>query len=158
LAFEARLQAERVDAPAFAGESLWQYLHRTGLELWSEQNRLLTPVFVLDQFEEVFTLGAENAAAIRRLRIDLADLIENRLPTALAESAPENEAAGADLSLDNQRYKVVLSFREDFLPAVEGWKRELPSLLRNRLRLLPMSGEQAFEAVHTTASHLVDEL
>jgi hypothetical protein len=27
-----------------------------------------------------------------------------------------------------------LSFREDFLPEVEGWKGELPSLMRNRLR------------------------
>ncbi len=52
---------------------------------------------------------------------------------------------------------MLISFREDFLPAVEGWKRELPSILRNRLRLLPMSAEQAFEAIHTTAPHLVDE-
>jgi formylglycine-generating enzyme required for sulfatase activity len=51
---------------------------------------------------------------------------------------------------------VVLSFREDFLPAVEGWRREMPSILRSRLRLLPMSAEQAFEAVHNTAPHLVD--
>ena len=75
------------------GESLWSYLHRAGLELWSEQNQLLTPVFVFDQFEEVFTLGAENPAAVARLRIDLADLIENRLPAALADNVKSNEAA-----------------------------------------------------------------
>ena len=40
---------------------------------------------------------------------------------------------------------------------MEGWKRELPSLVRNRLRLLPMTGEQAFEAVYHTASRMVDE-
>lgn len=32
----------------------------------------------------------------------------------------------------------------------------MPSILRSRLRLLPMSAEQAFEAVHNTAPHLVD--
>ncbi len=32
----------------------------------------------------------------------------------------------------------------------------MPSILRSRLRLLPMSAEQAFEAVYNTAPHLVD--
>src|SRR5215469_7651748 len=158
LAFASQLTAHRVDAPALdPGESLWHYLHRARLELWSEQNQLLTPLFVFDQFEEVFTLGAENPEAIARLRIDLADLIENRMPAALAGATAEHEASLADLQLDSQRYKVVLSFREDFLPAMEGWKRDIPSILRNRARLLPMSAEQAFEAVYKTASHLVDE-
>src|SRR5271154_1373479 len=38
-------------------ESLWEYLHRTDFELWSAHNYPLTPVIVLDQFEELFTLG-----------------------------------------------------------------------------------------------------
>src|SRR6478672_6463482 len=38
-------------------ESLWEYLHRTDFELRSAQNYPLTPVIVLDQFEELFTLG-----------------------------------------------------------------------------------------------------
>jgi WD40 repeat protein len=154
----AQFEAERIDTPATPDdESLWCYLHRVKLELWSEQNHLLTPVFVFDQFEEVFTLGSGNRAAVARLRIDLADLIENRLPIALAGNIENDEKAGAALSLDSQNYKVLLSFREDFLPAVESWKRDLPSILRNRLRLLPMSPQRAFEAVHKTAPHLVDE-
>ncbi|MEP7305148.1 MAG: hypothetical protein ABJA98_06490 [Acidobacteriota bacterium] len=157
-ALVAEIGKRRVDAPECLGaESLWEYLHRAGLEFWSEDNRLLTPLFVFDQFEEMFTLGASNAAAIARLRTDLADLIENRMPGRLAAGIQENESAGAGLAPDNQRYKVLLSFREDFLAAIEGWKREIPSLLRNRLRLLPMSGEQAFEAVHKTAPHLAPE-
>jgi len=157
-ALQTQIRNQHVEAPAFTDlESFWHYLHRAGMELWSSRNQLLTPVFVFDQFEEVFTLGAENAAAIARLRTDLSDLIENRLPARLSETIRENESTGAGLSLDSQRYKIVLSFREDFLPALEGWKRELPSILRNRLRLLPMSGEHAFEAVYATASHLVEE-
>ncbi len=152
-ALQAQIHAKGVDASAMReGESLWVYLHRSELELWSKHNQLLTPVFVFDQFEEVFTLGAEDPAAIARLRIDLADLVENRLPASLAE----NIDSAHDLSLDSQRYKVVLSFREDFLPAVEGWRREMPSILHSRLRLLPMSAEQAFKAVYNTAPHLVD--
>jgi Tfp pilus assembly protein PilF len=157
-ALQAQCLARNIDAPAMRKEeSLWRYLHRAGLELWSEQNHLLTPVFVFDQFEEAFTLGAENPGAVARLRIDLADLIENRLPTALAGTVESHEGAGETLSLDRQNYKVLLSFREDYLPAVEGWKRDLPSILHNRVRLLPMSAERAFEAVYKTAPHLVDE-
>jgi conflict system STAND superfamily ATPase len=102
LVLEEQIRAHRIDAPALNGdESLWQCLHRAGLELWSQQNQLLTPLLVFDQFEEVFTLGAENPAAIVRLRTELADLIENRLPAALAKALQENEAVGAGLSLDS---------------------------------------------------------
>jgi WD40 repeat protein len=129
-----------------AGESLWEHLHGRHVEWWSTKNQPLTPVFVFDQFEEAFTLGAENADAIERLRFDLADLIENRIPAELAQRI---EAGGSaeHLDLRGQRYKVLISFREDFLPEVEGWKSELPSLMRNRLRLLPMSADRALQVV-----------
>ena len=153
-----QFNTQHVEAPAFdQAESLWEWLHRDGLELWSQRNQLLVPVFVFDQFEEVFTLGAENGAAISRLQIDLSDLIENRIPADVASRIEANEAADSNLALGSHRYKVLVSFREDFLPSVEGWKRSLPSIMRNRLRLLPMSTEQAFEAVHMTAPQLADE-
>src|SRR5262249_4960037 len=80
-AFRAQLTAHQVDHGPFAeGETLWEYLHRSDFELWSKRNQLLTPVFIFDQFEEVFTLGKENAQAVERLREDLADLVENRVP------------------------------------------------------------------------------
>lgn len=151
-ALEREKAAHRIEAPPFQpGESLWRYLHRAGLELWSPQNRLMTPLFVLDQFEDVFTLGARNQAFIEQMRVELADLIENRIPqhAALAEL----EA----LALDSQRYKVLISFRREFLPDFEDWKRQIPSIMRNRLHLLPMSGEQALEAIRKSAAHLVDE-
>jgi WD40 repeat protein len=158
LALDAEVRRRRVDVPAFReDESLWEVLHRSGLEFWSAQNRLLTPLFVIDQFEEVFTLGAGNPEATARLRIDLADLIENRLPAAVSARLLQNDAAAASLSVDSQRYRVLLSFREDFLPAVEGWKHEIPSMMRNRLRLLAMSDAQAFQAVHGTAPHLAGD-
>jgi tetratricopeptide (TPR) repeat protein len=158
LALKDQFSTLHVDGPPLNGNrTLWQYLHGDGLELWSEQNQLLTPVFVMDQFEEVFTLGAENAVSIKQLLIDLADLVENRIPATLANALKSDEAAGAGLSFDRQHYRILLSFREDFLPAVEGWKPQMPSILRNRLRLLPMTGERAFKAVHDTAPQLVDE-
>jgi len=96
-----------------------EYLHRNTLELWSSQNRLLTPIFVFDQFEEIFTLGAENPSAVQRLRIDLADLIENRIPVSLARRIEESESAIAALDLNSHRFRALFSFREDYLPR---WK------------------------------------
>jgi tetratricopeptide (TPR) repeat protein len=154
-AFEREAAAHGIDAPPFQpSESLWHYLHRGGLELWSPQNRLITPLLVLDQFEEVFTVGATNQTRIDEMRVELADLVENRIP----QQAAVGETIEESLALDSQRYKLLISFRREFLPDFEDWKRQLPSIMRNRLHLLPMSGEQAFEAVHGGAPYLVNEL
>lgn len=147
----ALLQAEidkyAIDStPQTADESLWEHLHGTTTQWWSAKNWPLTPLFVFDQFEEVFIHGGHNAHAVEQLRIDLADLIENRIPKALS-SKIEQGAHIEHLDLRGQRYKILLSFREDFLPEVENWKAELPSLMRNRLRLLPMNAERALQVV-----------
>ena len=144
---QAEIGKHGVDAPApNPGESLWEHLHGRHVAWWSRRNQSLTPLFVFDQFEEVFTLGAENADGMERLRLDLADLIENRIPAALAQRI-DGGASAEHLDLRGQRYKVLLGFREDFLPEVEGWKGELPSLMRNRLRLLPMNADRALQVV-----------
>ncbi|MGC4081040.1 MAG: hypothetical protein QM736_02750 [Vicinamibacterales bacterium] len=139
------------DAPERKPEdSLWEYLHRADTKIWSRQNQRLTPVFVLDQFEEVFTLGVAAPLAVQRLREDLADLAENRIPvTTERRMAASPETADA-FSLRSQPYRVLLSFREDFATQFERW-RELPSLMRNRLQLMPMNGRQALEAVRGAA-------
>jgi WD40 repeat protein len=150
----AAIARERVDAPPFApGETLWEYLHRADLELWNEQNYPLTPVLVLDQFEEVFTLGERLGERVERFKIDLGDLAENRIPSALASDP--SRAQGLDLR--RMAYKLVVTLREDFLPHLEGWRAAVPSLGRVRVRLLPMRPDQALSAVYDTAPHLMDE-
>jgi len=149
------LRQERIDAPPMrADESLWAYLHRADLEFWNARNFLVTPVFVLDQFEEVFTLGTRLGEAIDRLRNDLGDLAENRIPQALMASL-SGPAADA-LQLRAMPYKLLLSLREDFLPELESWRAAMPSLAKVRFRLLPMRPDQALAAV-AAARELVDE-
>jgi hypothetical protein len=152
------LAREGVDAPPMTdGESLWAYLHRTKLELWGAQNYQQTPVFVFDQFEEVFTLGESLGAAVQSFRVDFGDLAENRIPLALTDSLDTDDAAASRLDLRTMPYKVVVSLREDFLPDLEGWRRMMPSLGRVRFRLLPMRRDQALSAVYDTAPHLLDQ-
>jgi len=148
------LADERIDAPPIReGESLWAYLHRADLELWSPRNFLVTPVFVLDQFEEVFTLGASVAESVAQLRNDLGDLAENRIPEAL--QARLSEASADALLLRSMPYKLLLSLREDFLPELESWRGAIPSLAKVRFRLLPMRPDQALAAV-SAAREIVD--
>jgi hypothetical protein len=154
----AEIARERVDAPPFAdGETLWEYLHRADLELWSEQNYQLTPVLVLDQFEEVFTLGERLAESVERFKVDLGDLAENRIPAALASRLAADPSTAQRLDLRRMAYKLVVTLREDFLPHLEGWRAAVPSLGRVRVRLLPMRPEQALSAVYDTAPHLMSE-
>jgi hypothetical protein len=145
------LQAHGVDAPEFeGGESLWRYLHRDGLEFWSPQTQLMTPLFVFDQFEEILTFRDENPAGALQFQTDLADLAENRIPAALAASAL------AGLALDHSGYKIVLSFREDYTAAFETWKRDLPSIMRNRYPLLAMDSTNALEAVLSSGAAVIE--
>lgn len=157
-AFREELQAQGVDHPAFGpAATLWEYLHQAEFELWSRQNYLLTPVFVFDQFEEMFTIGATHVEAVHRLREDLADLVGNRLPGSLAQMLKQRAGLALRLNLESHRCRVLVSFREEYLPDVEGWRLPNTSPLRNRLRLLPMNGNQAFAAVFRTGGALVDE-
>jgi len=153
---ETLVQA-RIDAPAMReGESLWAYLHRADLEFWNARNFPVTPLFVLDQFEEVFTLGAGMAEAVARLRSDLGDLAENRIPEALNATLSESESDASGLQLRRMPYKLLLSLREDYLPELEGWRAAMPGLAKVRFRLLPMRPDQALAAV-AGAREIVDQ-
>lgn len=135
-------------------QSLWEYLHRKNPEIWSADNYPLTPVLVFDQFEELFSRSGGNAELVKQVFDDLADLIENRIPAEVAA-----ETAGgrrSQLDLLTQHYRVVVSFREDFLPDMRSWEKQVPSLLRSYLRLEPMSRSRAIKAVEEAGKAVLE--
>jgi WD40 repeat protein len=151
---EEELTAVQAEYPApEPGESVWEFLHRRDLEIWSVDNFPLVPVLIVDQFEELFSRSG-NADVIRDVFDGLADLIENRIPAALASDAAAPRRSRLDLL--SQRYRIVLSFREDFLPDIRMWERQVPSLLRHYLRLEPMSRRCAIEAVERAGMAVLD--
>jgi hypothetical protein len=156
---EHELRAASIDYPDWPEDAtLWQYLHQCGLEFWNTTNRLVTPVLVFDQFEEVFTLGRQLPSEIERFRTELADLIENRVPASMYSRLDTEGARALCLDLKAMPYKVVLSLREDFLADLENWRASIPSLRRNRMRLLPMRAANALQAIHNDrTAHLVDD-
>jgi energy-coupling factor transporter ATP-binding protein EcfA2 len=112
------------------------------------------PVLIIDQFEEVFTLGEEptSGSAARRAEVvelctEIADLVENRAPASLQTTFQHETQRALAYDFGPKPIRVVLSLREDFLAQVEQWKNSIPSLMRNRMQLRPLTGPQALEAV-----------
>lgn len=154
-------QQHHVDYPAAPDdETLWGWFHHRDADFWSTRNRLLTPVLVFDQFEEIFTLGQhgdELEARCRDFLGELACLIENRMPESLAARIEADPAAGANLDYGKHALKVLFSFREDYLPEFEGLRTLIRPIMQNRMRLSRMSGEQAVKAIRQAGGHLVTE-
>jgi formylglycine-generating enzyme required for sulfatase activity len=144
--------------PPGPGESLWEYFHRKDVDFWNRRNRLVTPLLVFDQFEELFTLGRSSDAARQRgglLLDELSSLVENRPPAALKRLGDSGDADPTGFDFSRTGCKVLLSLREDFLADLEGLRPLFRGILLNRMRLEAMSGTAAAEAVNQSGAHLV---
>jgi tetratricopeptide (TPR) repeat protein len=142
------------------GESLWELLHHRGDFLRDADGHPLTPLLIFDQFEEIFTLGQADDAGKARARQfleDLADLVENRAPTALEARMDEDDNAAEDFDFGRADYRVLITLREDYLAYLESIKGTMPSITQNRMRLARMNGEQALDAVVKPGGKLVTQ-
>jgi WD40 repeat protein len=149
--------AAHVEAPSFEG-TLWEAFHHEDADFWNERNRVITPLLVFDQFEEIFTRGRETPDRARdtaTLLTELADLIEGRPPAVVKARFDVNPEEARGFAFQRHKYKVLLSLREDFLADLEGLSQDMPSIMYNRLRLCPMNGEQALSAVIQAAGKLM---
>lgn len=137
--------------PLETDEPLVHYFNRSDLNIWSTKYRLLTPVLVFDQFEEIFTRPPEvgRAEEAERFLTEIADLAENRIPTpARQESSPDEEAEMDAVGRSGVHFRLILSMRKEYLAELEAAQgHRMPSLLNHRLYLWPMTGDQAREAV-----------
>ncbi len=127
----AGVECERAEAT-----ELWEFFKRA--RFWSSSLDLLTPVLVLDQFEELFTLKPRDDQ--RELARQLAELVRGRA------AAPEGDGPEA-LDSSPPDVKILLSLREDFLAHLEDLTEEIPGILHNRLRLGPLTREGARQAI-----------
>ncbi|MBV8782866.1 MAG: ATP-binding protein, partial [Gammaproteobacteria bacterium] len=145
---------------AVEGESLWEFLHHRDDVLLDETGKSLIPLLIFDQFEEIFTLAQSDEfgrARAARFIAELADLVENRPPKELEAGFERDEAMAERFDFARSDYRVIIALREDYLAPLEGLKRQIPSIGQNRLRLAPMTGTQALEAVLRPGRSLVTE-
>lgn len=129
--------------------TLWELSHHAGTRAAIE---LARPVLIFDQFEEIFTLGRRQTQNDRRDELaafiaELANLVENRVPAAVAARGETDRAYADALDLRESMLRVVLTLREDYLHELERWKKTLPSMMRNRMELLELDGPNALRAV-----------
>jgi tetratricopeptide (TPR) repeat protein len=137
------------DAPAI---TLWELFHRLPALLPAGSP---APALIIDQFEEIFTLGRQDPDREREAGLwleQMADLLQNRPPRILEERFAENRRLARDYDFGSSPPRVVFALREDYLSQLEGWKTRLPLLTQNRMALLLLNGLQALEAVVGPAS------
>jgi tetratricopeptide (TPR) repeat protein len=146
---------------SITGETLWEFFHHRDDHLHDSAGRVVTPVLVFDQFEELFTLGGAADAETRRRAsafiAELADLVENRPPAKLEARMEESATEVEAFDFARADYRVLIALREDYLPHLESLKSSMPSLMQNRMRLTRMQAERALEAVMKPAAGLVTE-
>ena len=134
-------------------ETLWEYFHKE--PLW----KIITPVLIFDQFEEIFTL-ANKSNRFKRQELDLlvdelSDLVENSIPDKLKNEFIDGKEV-LDFNYDKQKAKIIFSFREDFLAEIESLTVKIPSVKNSRFRLKPMHGQQAFDVITKTWKKAID--
>jgi hypothetical protein len=127
--------------PASADPRLWDVLAL--LEIW-RRNDMQQLVIVLDQFEELFTLGwadterhrfiAEFGEVLRGFRLE----------------GPGDDASATN-AMPPPRVKFVIVIREDSLGELEALSRDVPQIMHNRFRLEPLRLDQAEAAIREPA-------
>jgi tetratricopeptide (TPR) repeat protein len=141
---------------ARTGESLWEFFHHRDDVLADASGRVLTPLLIFDQFEEVFTLAQTDDTGRARARAflgELANLVENRAPSAIED----DEASAERFDFSRADYRVLIALREDYLAHLEGLRDLMPSVTQNRVRLTRMTGGPALEAVIRPGAGLVSD-
>jgi formylglycine-generating enzyme required for sulfatase activity len=145
-AIEEACKAQGIEFTHGDRSGLWEYFKTT--VFWHD-NALWTPVLVLDQFEEIFTLlDAEARQAIAR---ELGELVGGGLPERirLRKRALSIREGGASLGFSDAppEVKLIVSLREEYVGTLQEIFPEVPSILSNRVRLAPLAREQAIKAV-----------
>ncbi|MDO8365462.1 MAG: hypothetical protein Q7T20_01610 [Saprospiraceae bacterium] len=176
------LRTERSDRPLLASisEMLEKNPHVGGIDptglrpgasqtLWEKMKRLefdlnglpVTPVLVLDQFEEAFTLSHSEESRHQFFR-ELADLANETMPGELRATLLEQFEYG-NLDVETMQWweeqpnvRIVLSIRSDFLHMIDRVSKSIPGILRNRYELLPLDREKARTAIAKPADQAGD--
>ena len=133
---EAEARRREVDVQFGTKTSLWGSFKTT--EFWTADNKLLTPVLIFDQFEELFEFYPKPDRAA--FLVQLADLLK---PT----TAHTNTYPDIDVSDAAPDVRVMLALREDNLAHLDELSPWLPSIFRDRYRLTELDLDAAREAI-----------
>jgi hypothetical protein len=121
--------------------TLWHYFKT--VEFWRGDDLLLTPVLILDQFEELFTLQSPEQR--EPFVGQLADLVRGLRPTV------GDDASARPLTHAPPEVRVLIALREDYLGQLEELAEAIPQILDKRFRLGPLLEKEARQAIEEPA-------
>ena len=131
---------KRIDYEQGETDSPWQFF-KTAV-FWSTGDEQLIPVLILDQFEEFFTMHpAEQRQAFIS---ELADLVRGAVPAELRKLYKTKDLPYSETP---PQVKLVISMREDYLGHLDELSHMIPTILRSRYRLMPLTRKQARDAI-----------
>ncbi|HMH48795.1 MAG TPA: SUMF1/EgtB/PvdO family nonheme iron enzyme [Candidatus Acidoferrum sp.] len=133
---EQAVKARGIEHVAGTTSSLW-HCFKTA-EFW-RGDMLLTPLLLLDQFEELFTIQPPEAR--EAFIVQLAGLVRGVRPAGAVDDGE------APLSHAPPSVKVLISLREDYLGHLEELSTAIPEILDNRFRLGPLLEREARQAI-----------
>jgi len=128
------------DLPADPASWFWLRVH-------SRVNRPAITHLILDQFEEVFTRGAERKGVVEDIRDRVGILLHGGVPPAIADLISKEDTFLDHFDPDSQPVRLILSLRDDYVYALNRWRQHLPALGENNFELRPLRGLAAFEAI-----------
>jgi Novel STAND NTPase 1 len=102
---------------------------------------------ILDQFEEVFTIGARRSGTQDEIRDTLAILLQGTIPEAISRLIADHDSFLDHFDPDSVPVRVILALRDDYVYALNRWRRHLPALGQNNFELCALRGPAAFDAV-----------
>jgi hypothetical protein len=135
-----QLEVAGLAMPADPASRIWLHFHQR------EGSKRLTHL-ILDQFEEIFTIGADWPDADLQVRQTLAILTQGAIPPAVEALLDEGELFLKHFRLDIPPLPVVLSMRQDYFSALNRWRSSLPQICQNNFELRALRGPAALDAV-----------
>lgn len=142
--------------------SLFEFLTTLGLTQCDENNDkyVIKPLIIFDQFEEIFT-HVFTPDRLKHLIAELRYLIESQLPDYL-NTAPIDifTKIKSGLISKQKNYRILFSFREEFLPQFESLRTEIPFIqyTNSRYRLESFSRIMAKEVIIDTDNTISDSI
>lgn len=145
---------------------LWDFLHRH--HFTDGKGNIITPVIVLDQFEEIFTLTeVEHKVDVQVLFTELADVLNDVKPdkvieaetvynqnTIKSQSKPDTSGfvlqslSIATLKYErNPSFRFVFSLRDDSLFLLERNSAKIPAIKVNRYNLCALDESSALDVI-----------
>ena len=116
--------------------SLWHFFKTSSF--WRGR-KLLFPVLIIDQFEELFTLYSTDER--KQFIHELSDLVRGTRPRKV------DDDHGPALSDPPPEVKVLLALREDFYANLEELRERIPAIYKAPFRLEPLSRKKARRAI-----------